>query len=415
MAPPARSPTRHIYLAITVAALGYFVDVFDLILVNVVRGPSVADLGVPKAEQLDKAELIVNMQMLGMLAGGLVWGALGDKKGRLSVLFGSIALYSVGNLVNAQVTDLTQYAAIRFITGFGLAGELGAGVTLVNEIMSKEGRGWGPTVIAGIGILGGVGATLLGGALPSVWHGVSWRAAYVVGGCMGMLLLVLRIGVHESGMFKDVAKKTENRGNFLAIFKTWPRARRYLGIVAVGLPVWYVIGILAAASPEIGADAGMTAADRPTALMYCYIFLGVGDVLAGITSQWMRSRKMALGIFLAATALATVAYFTIGRSSREAYFVAISASSIAGGYWAIFVITASEQFGTNLRATATTTAPNFVRGGLFAMNEAFKGLRGSLGVVGGAATVGAVVIALAFVGLYAVDETFGRDLDFVEE
>ena len=415
MVEPARSPTRHIYLAITVAALGYFVDVFDLILVNVVRGPSVVALGVAKADQLDAAELIVNMQMLGMLVGGLVWGALGDKKGRLSVLFGSIALYSVGNLVNSQVHDLTLYAAIRFITGFGLAGELGAGVTLVNEIMSKEGRGWGPTIIAGIGILGGVGATLLGGALPGVWGGVSWRWAYAIGGFMGIALLVLRIGVHESGMFRQVAQKTQQRGNFLAIFKTGARARRYLGIVAVGLPVWYVIGILAAASPEIGAGAGMTAADRPTALMYCYIFLGVGDVFAGLASQWLRSRKIALGIFLAATALTTVAYFTIGRSSREAYFVAISATSIAGGYWAIFVITASEQFGTNLRATATTTAPNFVRGGLFAMNEAFKALRGPLGVVGGAAAVGGVVMALAFAGLFAVDETFGRDLDFVEE
>ena len=415
MPEPAPPPTRHIYLAIALAALGYFVDVFDLILVNVVRGPSVASLGVPKEQLLDKAELIVNMQMLGMLVGGLVWGALGDKRGRLSVLFGSIALYSIGNLVNSQVTDLTSYAAIRFVTGFGLAGELGAGVTLVNEIMSRHGRGWGPTIIAGIGILGGVAATLLGGSIPSVWAGVSWRWAYAVGGFMGIVLLVLRIGVHESGLFRQVAAKTKQRGNFLRIFATGARARRYLGIVFVGMPVWYVIGILAAAAPEIGADAGMTAADRPAALMYCYIFLGVGDVLAGVTSQWLHSRKKALGIFLAATALATVAYFTVGRSSREAYFAAISVASVAGGYWAIFVTTASEQFGTNLRATSTTTAPNFVRGGLFLMNVAFKALRPSQGVMGAAAMVGAGVMALAFAGLFAIDETFGRDLDFVEE
>ncbi len=413
--PAAPTPSRHIYLAVTVAALGYFVDVFDLILVNVVRTNSVSDMGVPKEQLLDKAELVVNMQMLGMLIGGLAWGALGDKRGRLSVLFGSIILYSVGNLLNSQVTDLTQYAVIRFVTGFGLAGELGAGVTLVSEIMRKEGRGWGPTIIAGVGIMGGVAATLLGGAVPSVTAGVDWRTAYVVGGCMGLALLVLRIGVHESGLFRQTASKSLSRGNFLMIFKQRSRARRYLAIVAVGLPVWYVIGILSAAAPEIGAGAGMTAADRPRALMFCYIFLGVGDVLAGAASQWLRSRKKALGIFLAATAAATVAYFTIGRTSRDAYFTMISVCSVAGGYWAIFVITASEQFGTNLRATTTTTAPNFVRGGLVLMNEAFKATRTSLGVVAGAALVGGVVIAVAFLGLLGIDETFGRDLDFVED
>jgi MFS transporter, putative metabolite:H+ symporter len=413
--PPAVTPTRHIYLAVTVAALGYFVDVFDLILVNVVRSPSITAMGVAKEQLLDKGELVVNMQMLGMLIGGLAWGALGDKRGRLSVLFGSIILYSVANLVNAQVTTLTQYEIVRFIAGFGLAGELGAGVTLVSEIMHREGRGWGPTIIAGVGIMGGVAATLLGGALPSVTAGVDWRTAYTIGGVMGLALLVLRIGVHESGLFKQVAAKSTSRGNFLMIFANRGRARRYLAIVAVGLPVWYVIGILAAASPEIGASAGMTAADRPRALMFCYVFLGVGDVLAGAVSQWLRSRRKALGIFLISTAVATIGYFTIGRASRDAYFVMISVCSVAGGYWAIFVITASEQFGTNLRATTTTTAPNFVRGGLVLMNEAFKASRASLGVVAGAALVGGVVIGVALLGLIGIEETFGKDLDFVED
>ncbi|HTJ44054.1 MAG TPA: MFS transporter [Kofleriaceae bacterium] len=416
MSAPAATPTRHIYLAVTVAALGYFVDVFDLILVNVVRGPSISDMGVPKVELLDKGELVVNMQMLGMLIGGLAWGALGDKRGRLSVLFGSIILYSIANIVNAHVSDLTQYAAVRFVAGFGLAGELGAGVTLVNEIMSKEGRGWGPTIIAAIGILGGVFATLLGGALPGVWSGVDWRTAYTIGGVMGLALLILRIGVHESGLFKQVASKAVSRGNFLRVFATGARAKRYISIVLVGLPIWYIIGILSAAAPEIGQGAGMTLADRPRALMFCYIFLGVGDLLAGGVSQWLRSRRMALGIFVAATAVTTVAYFTIARSSREAYFVAISAVSLAGGYWAIFVITASEQFGTNLRATTTTTAPNFVRGGLVLMNALFHAFRDATdSVVTGAWLVGVIVIGLAIIGLFGIEETFGKDLDFLEE
>lgn len=416
MSAPAATPTRHVYLAVTVAALGYFVDVFDLILVNVVRGPSIGDMGVPKVDLLDKGEMVVNMQMLGMLAGGLAWGALGDKRGRLSVLFGSILLYSIANILNAHVTDLTQYTVVRFIAGFGLAGELGAGVTLVNEIMSKEGRGWGPTIIAAVGILGGVFATLLGGAVPGVWQGVDWRTAYTIGGVMGLALLVLRIGVHESGLFKQVAVKDVSRGNFFRIFATGTRARRYVSIVLVGLPIWYIIGILSAAAPEIGAGVGLTGADRPRALMFCYIFLGVGDLLAGAVSQWLRSRRRALGIFVTATAAATVGYFTIGRTSREAYFVAISAVSVAGGYWAIFVITASEQFGTNLRATTTTTAPNFVRGGLALMNAMFHAFRDGLGsVVRGAELVGVLVISLAILGLFGIEETFGKSLDFVED
>jgi MFS family permease len=411
MAPPARSPTRHVYLAITVAALGYFVDVFDLILVNVVRGPSIKELGGTPAD----ADLVVTIQMLGMLAGGLAWGALGDKKGRLSVLFGSIVLYSLANLANSQVETITQYEIVRFIAGFGLAGELGAGVTLVNELMSKGGRGWGPTFIAAVGIMGGVFATLLGGSLKEVWAGVDWRTAYVVGGVMGLALLVLRIGVHESGMFRQVATQDVTRGNFLHIFADRSRARRYLSIVAVGLPVWYVIGILAAKSPEISASAGITGDDRARALMFCYIFLGVGDVLAGALSQWLRSRRKALAIFVCGTVLATAAYFTIGRQSRDACFTAICVVSLAGGYWAIFVITASEQFGTNLRATTTTTAPNFVRGGLSLMLVSFDAAQGSLGPVGAAEVVGVCVLGVAVLGLFGIDETFGRDLDFVEE
>ncbi len=416
--PAARAPAsrRAIALAVTVAALGYFVDVFDLILVNVVRGPSRTAIGVAPADLLTEGERIVNMQMLGMLVGGIAWGALGDKRGRLSVLFGSIVLYSVANLVNAAVTDLTQFQVVRFIAGVGLAGELGAGVTLVAEIMGRQGRGWGATIIAGVGIMGGVAATLLGGAIPEITTGVDWRTAYVVGGVLGLGLLVLRIGVHESGMFQDTATRHVVRGSFLALFKNRARARRYVSIVLVGIPVWYVIGILAASAPEIGKAMGMAEPpERPRALMVCYLCLGLGDVLAGGVSQWLRSRRKAFAIFLVGVGVTMASYFTLGRSSTTSFYVMLAAVSIAGGYWAVFVTSASEQFGTNLRATATTTAPNFVRGALVLMNLAYAALRPELGVVTGALVVGVVVLGFAFVGLVGIDETFGKDLDFVEE
>ncbi len=399
---------RAVVLAVVVAALGYFVDIYDLILFGVVRTPSLLDLGVPAAQVKDVGIDLFNLQMIGMLVGGILWGVIGDRKGRLSVLFASIITYSLANLANGLVTEVWQYGALRLIAGIGLAGELGAGITLVGELMKKEGRGWGTTIIAAVGICGGVVASLVGGAVP-------WRTAYFIGGGLGLLLLILRIGVRESPMFKDLDRSVR-RGDFFALFRTRRRAIRYLSVIAVGVPIWYAVGILVLLSPELGKAMGVAPAPLAArAFLWCYAGLAVGDLASGALSQVLRSRKGALAVFLGLIIAALVVYFTIGARSQGAFYAACAFLGVACGYWAVFVTSASEQFGTNLRATAATTAPNFVRAATVPCTLGYQALTPSLGVIGAAIAVGAVCLAVAFAGLYALDETYGKDLDFVEQ
>ena len=280
-APAARDSQRVITLSVMVAALGYFVDIYDLLLFSIVRVPSLRSLGVQGDDLLHAGERLLNMQMTGMLLGGLLWGVLGDRKGRLSVLFGSIIMYSVANIANAWVQSVETYAWLRFIAGIGLAGELGAGITLVSEIMPKETRGYGTTIVAATGILGAVVAALVGDYFD-------WRISYIVGGVMGFALLALRIGVYESGMFESVKQIGSSRGNVLQLFNTWERARKYVAVILIGVPIWYVIGILITFSPEIGRALGMT--EAPTAgnaVMFAYLGLAAAtSAAASSASSW---------------------------------------------------------------------------------------------------------------------------------
>lgn len=401
--------SRAAKLAVLVAALGYFVDIYDLILFSIVRKPSLLGLGVPADQVLDKGVLLINMQMGGMLVGGVFWGILGDKRGRLSVLFGSIILYSLANIANAFVPNVEAYAVTRLVAGIGLAGELGAGITLVSESLPKETRGYGTTIVATVGITGAVVGALVAGL-------VKWQTSYLIGGGLGLALLVLRIGVFESGMFEKVkAQAAVARGNFLMLFSSRRRAMRYLAVILVGVPIWYAVGILVTFSPEIGAALGMKPApEAARSVMFCYIGLALGDFGSGALSQVMRSRRRILFAFLVLTSASIVAYFTLGHASTFAFYAVCLALGFATGYWAVFVTVASEQFGTNVRATATTTAPNFVRGAVVPLTILFTALKPSLGVPGSAIAVGVGTMLVAFAALAALDETYGKDLEFLE-
>jgi predicted MFS family arabinose efflux permease len=406
---PGRSPSKHAYLAVVVAALGYFVDIYDLILFSIVRVPSLRGIGVPQTELLSTGVFLLNMQMAGMLIGGLLWGILGDKRGRLSVLFGSIFLYSVANLVNGLVSSVGQYAVLRFVAGVGLAGELGAGITLVSEVLPKDVRGYGTTVVAAVGILGAVAASLIGDAF-------SWRTAFFVGGGMGLVLLILRIGVVESGMFNQVRQQTVARGDFLMLFRSRERAIRYVSVILVAIPIWYVVGILMTFAPELARAMGMT--QLPTgsrSVMFCYIGLALGDFSSGFLSQIVRSRKRVVRLFLALTAVFIAAYFTLGARSLPIFYTTCACLGFAAGYWAVFVTMASEQFGTNIRATVTTTAPNFVRGAVVPLTSTFQAVGHSMGLPGSAILVGSVTLLLAVLSLAGLGESYGKDLEFVEE
>ncbi len=400
---------RKAYLAVTVAALGYFVDIYDLILFSIVRVTSLRAIGVPDAELLSTGVFLLNMQMAGMLIGGLLWGVLGDKRGRLSVLFGSIFLYSIANFANGFVQSVEMYAVLRLIAGIGLAGELGAGITLVSEVLPKHARGYGTTIVSAVGVTGAVVASLVGDAF-------SWRTAYMVGGGMGLALLVLRVGVVESGMFERVRSASVSRGDFLMLFRSRDRCVRYLSVIAIAVPIWYVIGILMTFAPELARDMGMS--PLPTgsrSVMFCYIGLALGDLASGVLSQVLRSRKKVIGLFLGLTAVFIGAYFTVGARSLPAFYTTCLALGFAAGYWAVFVTMASEQFGTNIRATATTTAPNFVRGAVVVLTSTFRAAAGTLGLQGSAMAVAVLTLVVAFVALRWLDETYGKDLGFVEE
>jgi putative MFS transporter len=400
---------RSIALAVLVAALGYFVDIYDLILFSVVRVRSLSDIGVPQADLLGKGVLLLNMQMMGMLLGGIAWGVLGDRKGRLSVLFGSIVVYSVANLLNAAVTSVPQYAALRFVAGIGLAGELGAGITLVSEIMPRESRGYATALVAAVGICGAIVAVVIGEVFD-------WRVAYTVGGIMGMALLLLRIGVHESGLFEQVKAEAHARGRFLQLFATRERARRYLAIILVGVPIWYVVGILVTFSPEFGRAMGMDPAPSAAkAVMFTYIGLAVGDFSSGWLSQVLRSRTRVLRWFLSLTAACVAVYFLPWPRSVPAFYLLCLALGFSTGYWAVFVTVAAEQFGTNLRATATTTVPNFVRGAVVPLTSVFQALAPVIGLTWSGLTVGVTTLVLGFAAVALLAETHGRDLDFLED
>jgi predicted MFS family arabinose efflux permease len=401
-------PTGSVWLTVLVAALGYFVDIYDLILFLVVRVKSLRGIGVPPDQILDRGVMLLNMQMVGMLAGGVLWGVLGDRRGRLSVLLGSIFLYSTANIANGFVQTVEQYALLRFLAGVGLAGELGAGVTLVSEIMSREGRGWGTTAIAGVGLFGAIVAALVGG----VTH---WQTAYFIGGALGFVLLAMRAAVYESKMFLGMRESNVSSGNFFMLFASKERLRRYLAVVFVGAPIWFCLSVLVALSPELSKSLGlMTPPDPGRAVLIFYSGACAGDLASGGLSQALRSRKKVLGTFIALTAVAMAAYFLLAGNSLFALYACCAFLGLSTGYWAVFVTVAAEHFGTNLRATTTTTAPNFVRGSVVPMTMLFQALRPRIGDIASAASVGAGTIVIALVALAHLEETFGRDLDYLE-
>lgn len=400
---------KNIFLIILVASLGYFVDIYDLILFSVVRVKSLKDLGVPDDDMLSVGATIINSQMFGMLVGGILWGILGDKKGRLSVLFGSIITYSLANIANGFATTVDQYTIIRFIAGVGLAGELGAGITLVAETMSKKNRGYGTMIVACVGLLGAVMAALISARY-------TWQTSYFIGGGMGLLLLSLRIGLVESGMFKETTENENiQRGNFFMLFNKWSRFKKYLCCILIGLPLWYIVGVLITFSPEFGKALNATGIlDAGKGIMYCYIGISIGDVVAGLLSQLLKSRRKVMFIFLMLTAVSVGIYLYSFGLTPEGFILLSLLLGFASGYWATFVTIAAEQFGTNLRATVTTTVPNFVRGSLIAITTGFQFFKDKLGILEGAMVVGAICIVISLIALSQLKETFSKDLDYVE-
>ncbi len=412
--------TNNIRLAILVSALGYFVDVYDLILFSILRVPSLTDLGLSGDELVTVGGYLLNMQMGGFLVGGVLWGVIGDKVGRIELLFGSILLYSVGNILNgfvgqfgpgvdAVISPIDQYALLRFITGVGLAGEIGGGITLVSELLPKNTRGYGTTIVVATGVAGAVAAAL-------VYEYFSWRWAYIVGGLLGLSLLALRMSVAESGIFKALAGQGHvSRGNFFMLFTSWDRFGRYVNSILVGLPIWYSLAIVVTFSPELAVALGIgETIITGTSVFWFYCGITLGSVANGLLSQWLRSRKQAVGIFLIGTLASLAAVFHAPISSAATLYSWIFIVGFFTAYWAMLVTVAAEQFGTNLRATVATSVPNFVRGATVPIVALFAYLRPDVGIVNAAEIVGLLVAVLALYALVMLRETFSVDLDYVE-
>ena len=398
-------------IVVLVAALGYFVDIYDLLLFSIIRVPSLQSMGLSKEQITIEGESIISWQMAGLLLGGIIWGIMGDKRGRLSVLFGSILLYSLANIANGFVETVDQYRYIRFIAGLGLAGELGAGITLVSELTSKEKRGIATSLVAGIGLTGAVFAFF-------IKENFDWRTCYFIGGGMGLILLVLRVSVFESGMFNQLKQLDVKRGHFLMLFNNAERFKRYLLSILIGLPTWFVIGVLVTFSGEFGEAMNIDdEIDPGKAIMYAYVGISIGDIAVGLISQWLRSRKKALYLCYGITTIFMILFFTVQwNGTAEGMYWICAGLGFGTGFWAIFVTMGAEQFGTNLRATAATTIPNMVRGMLTVLIlPLFKGLRGFTDYYTGGWMAAIIIMIITVIAAKYTRETFGKDLNFIEK
>jgi MFS family permease len=394
---------------VMVASLGYFVDIYDLLLFSIVRVPSLQSLGFNGDELKNVGLHLIDMQMLGMLLGGILWGVLGDKRGRLSVLFGSIFLYSIANIANGFVHSVESYAAWRFIAGVGLAGELGAGITLVAEILPAQKRGIGTMIVAVVGLTGAIAAGIIAKFFD-------WRICYFIGGGLGLALLLLRIGVAESGMFEQAKSERVSRGNFFLLFIKFNRLLRYLRCIFIGFPTWFTIGILVTFSPEFAKSLGVVETiNAGNAIMFAYGGLVAGDLASGLLSQWLQSRKKVMFVFLSLAALCIFIYLNAYGVNANLLYGLCFALGFSNGFWVIFVTIAAEQFGTNLRATVTTTVPNFARGSLVLITALYRFFETQTSTLSAAAIVGAICLSIAFIFLIGMKETFHTDLNYVEE
>ena len=400
--------SRNVIFLVLVASLGYFVDIYDLLVFSIVRKASLHDIGVSEADMLAKGQFIINVQMFGLLLGGLLWGIIGDKLGRIKVLFGSILLYSIANFANAYVSDVNSYAIIRFIAGVGLAGELGAGITLVTETLSKEKRGYGTMIVAVIGLFGAAAA------YEAAKYG--WQTAYKVGGGLGLVLLLLRVGTFESGMFNKVKESGVSKGNFFMLFTNEGRFKKYLYCILIGAPLWYVVGVLVTLSPEFGKALGSAVPlSAGEGVLYTYIGISVGDIFAGLLAQITKSRKLTMAVFLLLSVVTAFIYLGSKGITHDKFVWTCFFMGCSVGYWATFVTIAAEQFGTNIRSTVTTTVPNFVRGSLIPINMAFNAFVVHYGMVTSGYIMMVLLTIISLFSLSQLKETFGKDLNYVDE
>jgi MFS family permease len=407
--PPKTISQELLRIPVIVAALGYLVDMYDLFLFSIVRVPSLKSLNVAGENILKDGIMLLNLQMAGLLIGGIVWGILGDKKGRLSVLFGSILIYSLANIGNGFVNSVGAYAVLRFIAGFGLAGELGAGITLVTEVLPKRIRGYGTTLVATMGLFGALLAY-------TVSYFFAWRASYFIGGGLGLILLVLRMKVFESGIFTELKEKNVKRGDIMMLFNNKKRFIKYLTSIVIGMPIWLIMGVIITFSPEFGKAIGIAEpVDAGKAVLFAFMGQVLGNIVSGSLSQYFNNRKKVMLLFMLSSCMFVLIFFLAHVPSITMLYVLCGCLGFTCGYWTLFITVAAELFGSNLRATVATTVPNFVRATVIPLTALFVFLKTSGGTIKSVLIVAALTYTLALLAFFFLEETFNKDLDYVEE
>lgn len=396
-------------IPVLVAALGYMVDMYDLFVFSIVRIPSLKSLHVSGTKLMGDGVMLLNLQMAGLLVGGIFWGILGDKKGRLSVLFGSILIYSLANIGNGFVTSMGAYATLRFIAGFGLAGELGAGITLVTEILPDKIRGYGTTLVATMGVFGALLAYLVSALFE-------WRASYFIGGGLGLLLMALRIRVFESGIFLKLKEKNIKRGDIRMLFNNKTRLLKYITSIVIGMPIWFVIAVLITFSPEFGKAMGLDQpVDAGKSVLFAFAGQVAGNIISGSLSQYLQNRKKVILLFILLSAMFFLAYLLVPVKHTTLFYLLCACLGFCGGYWTLFITVAAELFGSNIRATVATTVPNFVRGMVIPLTSLFVLLKNYVGIVDSALIIGLLTYAMAIFALIYLEETFKKDINYTED
>jgi MFS family permease len=406
----AKTITRELLrIPVLVAALGYMVDMYDLFLFSIVRVSSLKSLNLSADSIMSDGIMLLNLQMAGLLIGGIFWGILGDKKGRLSVLFGSILIYSLANIGNGFVNSVGAYAVLRFIAGFGLAGELGAGITLVTEILPNKIRGYGTTLVATLGVFGALLAYL-------VSYLFDWRTSYFIGGGLGLLLMVMRIRVFESGIFLKLKEKNVKRGDIRMLFNNKARLLKYVTSIVIGMPIWFVVGILITFSPEFGRAMGFDQpVDAGKAVLFAFAAQVAGNILSGSLSQYLQSRKKVILLFMLLSFTFVLIFLLVPFRQTTLFYLLCACLGFCSGYWTLFITVAAELFGTNLRATVATTVPNFVRGTIIPLTFLFLFIKSYVGIIYSALVVGVLTYVIAILALFYLEETFKKDINYTED
>lgn len=393
-------------LTVLVVALGYYVDAYDLLVMSAVRKPSLLSLGVPESETLNIGLSLLNYQLVGLMIGGVMWGVIADKYGRKKALFGSILIYSFANIANGYINSVNMYYWLRIIAGFGLAGELGVGISLITENVAKERRTISTAIVSFFGMLG----ASTGGWFGSIFE---WQNCFLIGGFAGLLLLLLRLKVEESVMFNEIKDKNVSKGNIWMIIKNPKTLLTYFFCTLAGAASILFIGVFIQSTPELGKlfNLNITAG---IALIWYYLGASVSEIIAGLLSKLLKERKAPIYIFYAISLLAITNFCVNVPNSPYFFYLNCLFLGFGLGWWSQLITLSAELFGINVRATAATSIPTFARAWNIPFSNIFKQNIPNLGIVNSAFGIGVIVVSLAIISITMVKETFENDANFIE-